>query len=1500
MDLVLLSRYIADGCTTDPDGYNVSLNPNAGDVNNDGRLNALDLVLISRYVADGCKTDPEGYNVELKPSSYNFGHTHTMQETPYKSPTCTEEGNIAYWYCTGCEKYFSNEAGTTEVTREMTVIEAAGHEEEIIPATSTTTEGKRCSKCGEVLVEPQPIQEDEYEIRYDIANGISYINELVLSGAIVNPNPATNKTSTTLILEDVSVDGYRFLGWFYEREGGTAVEFIPAGQTGVIKLFAHWAREENHIVYNYDPRLASLIDTSVLEDVTYSVDKTKQLPVLSLPGYTFVGWSDENGNICTQIKPGSTGEKQFYANWVSDRNKAWEAKELGDPYVYSDDEVILFAYEIGQIENVPICEIENFGKINAGGVMETVTKEVSVETSEECLKAYTSSVEKATTKNASWTLDSGWTDSISINSEYATAEKKDVETIETESRNESGAWYLNKTSGGEHSDVTVDSTDKYDLKTTTKNKKTYGSTDETTYDSKTNLHGYDVNGSLELGAKESLKTSGVLKALGADGGLELTQKLTVGGGYENKTTDKSGKDTVKKTGSDSDEGDGSQTGTIKNHTTNTTDVWNWSEDAGQSGSQENGWIRTASQTLSEEINKKEGYGSSYIKSENTSQTNGVVSADAVKDGFSSQTTYSKVQYEKKTVSYTTGAAITGWHRWVMAATAHVFGVVGYDIAKNSYFVYTYSILDDDFTKFADYSYCSSSYSDNQISVINFQAPDDIVDYVKAKVFQTDGLEFDKDGNVTKYTGSDSVVVIPEYARISNMDGTYHVVKVTELKPDVFKNNSNITAVVLSDFITAIPANEFEGCSNLREFYASGVTSIGENAFSECPFLSSITLSEEITELGTSAYTSTQFLEVTASNYDVIEGVIQSGAKEIVIDLSRFDGTLDNKTLVIPDGTESFVLRAFDKTFENLTIISNAKNTKLNRINIISTGTTPPLQINSELISLCQVNVNSAGVAIAMLSDATELNLYGSVNVTSTIENAVLTGNLTIKKLEGNLDTALNVAGNVLTYGKVTDEGGYLKFISGELKDSEKDSSIKKETLQKMLVPHTLSFDANGGSIVGDETHKTVYYGTAIGTLPVPERANYTFSGWYTQRDGGSPVLPGDAFLAVEDVTIYAHWSISTYVLRFDANGGQCTESQRNATINAAIGVLPTPTREHYNFDGWYTAATGGTRITADDIFNATSNITLYAHWNPKTFTVTLNANGGSCSTASKTGTYGVAIGAIPNPVRDYYTFDGWYTSASGGDRVTESTVFSTSTDVTIYAHWTQNAVSGWVLKSSMPANAQIVNQKWTYNQRTNTESRETSLSGYTQYGSYWVQSSAGSSNYATFPTGYDTSNGYYTSFMKSPYSAYENTTSKREVSNAWAGYVYWHWMYDCGSSSAGNRTIYDHKGTASYNNFYYKYFGAFTSSSSYTATSSSANYDCGSYGYKTYYNTGRTSYAQSQGTHYWYRFDYYTSSYKDYYKMFKYYKVEAKESATAVTPTDLISDVQNWVQYRPI
>ena len=59
MDIVVLSRYIVDGCKYDPDGYAVRINESAAEVNADSKINMLDVVLISRYIVDGCETVPE-------------------------------------------------------------------------------------------------------------------------------------------------------------------------------------------------------------------------------------------------------------------------------------------------------------------------------------------------------------------------------------------------------------------------------------------------------------------------------------------------------------------------------------------------------------------------------------------------------------------------------------------------------------------------------------------------------------------------------------------------------------------------------------------------------------------------------------------------------------------------------------------------------------------------------------------------------------------------------------------------------------------------------------------------------------------------------------------------------------------------------------------------------------------------------------------------------------------------------------------------------------------------------------------------------------------------------------------------------------------------------------------------------------------------------------------------------------------------------------------------
>lgn len=70
----------------------------------------------------------------------------------------------------------------------------------------------------------------------------------------------------------------------------------------------------------------------------------------------------------------------------------------------------------------------------------------------------------------------------------------------------------------------------------------------------------------------------------------------------------------------------------------------------------------------------------------------------------------------------------------------------------------------------------------------------------------------------------------------------------------------------------------------------------------------------------------------------------------------------------------------------------------------------------------------------------------------------------------------------------------------------------------------------------------------------------------------------------------------------------------------------------------------------------------------KYWTVAFNANGGSVSEATRRVTNGTAIGTLPVPARDGYVFAGWFTAATGGTMISETT--KVVADVTYYAHWT--------------------------------------------------------------------------------------------------------------------------------------------------------------------------------------------------------------------------------------
>lgn len=112
--------------------------------------------------------------------------------------------------------------------------------------------------------------------------------------------------------------------------------------------------------------------------------------------------------------------------------------------------------------------------------------------------------------------------------------------------------------------------------------------------------------------------------------------------------------------------------------------------------------------------------------------------------------------------------------------------------------------------------------------------------------------------------------------------------------------------------------------------------------------------------------------------------------------------------------------------------------------------------------------------------------------------------------------------------------------------------------------YTVTYNANGGSV-------------SPASATASRTTSYTFSKWNTASGGGGTnYSPGGSYTANAAATLYAQWTSST---------------------SAAAVTLPTPSRTGYNFNGWYTAASGGTKVgDAGASYTPTGNVTLYAQW----------------------------------------------------------------------------------------------------------------------------------------------------------------------------------------------------------------------------------------------------------------------------------------------------------------
>ncbi|MFU8892127.1 MAG: InlB B-repeat-containing protein [Luteolibacter sp.] len=189
------------------------------------------------------------------------------------------------------------------------------------------------------------------------------------------------------------------------------------------------------------------------------------------------------------------------------------------------------------------------------------------------------------------------------------------------------------------------------------------------------------------------------------------------------------------------------------------------------------------------------------------------------------------------------------------------------------------------------------------------------------------------------------------------------------------------------------------------------------------------------------------------------------------------------------------------------------------------------------------------------------------------------------------------------------------------------------------------------------------------------RTGYIFEGWNTTANGsGTSYQPGASFQITDNVNLYAQWAANAYTVTFDANGGDSPSLiSKSVTYDSAYGALATVNRIGYAFRGWFTAASGGTEVTDATIVAIAGNHTLYAQWEANSYTVTFDPNGGGTpSPTSKSVSFDATYGTLASVARTGHTFSGWFTAASGGSLVTDSTFVTATANHTLYAQWAVN------------------------------------------------------------------------------------------------------------------------------------------------------------------------------------------------------------------------------------
>lgn len=472
------------------------------------------------------------------------------------------------------------------------------------------------------------------------------------------------------------------------------------------------------------------------------------------------------------------------------------------------------------------------------------------------------------------------------------------------------------------------------------------------------------------------------------------------------------------------------------------------------------------------------------------------------------------------------------------------------------------------------------------------------------------------GTITKYNGTDTVVVIP-----SKING----VTVTTIGTDAFLG-LNITSVT-------IPAS---------------VTEIGSNAFADCTNLTSVNYAGDWSNL-----------------------TIQSGnpAVQDAANAQLFDFAFT------PDNTAVIVIR-YKGTAADVTIPSRYKGKPVTMIdhaafyNSAVTSVTIPDSVTSipdSAFGFCSQLTN-----ISIPNSVTYIG-FSAFNSCTSLKSITLPSSLSTIQSEafyncGNLKT-IRIPVSVTSIGNYAfDVCPSLMTVTYPGSKTQWDAITKgsnNDVLENHLVCNTLeaTFTADGTTFAPAQT---IDRGGKFTEPAEPSKENHTFAGWY---NGDKPFdFDADTTNAPNVLNLVAKWDINKYTVKFVSEHGSFADQTIEHGKPIDTDKLTIPEVEGYTFDGWYADKDHNTKF--DFTQPIKSNTTVYAKWTAKDYEVSFVTEHGDAPISQNVPYNGTA--KDPGELKaEGYTFIGWYTDD------THKTKFDFSTPITgdtkVYAKWEKNA-----------------------------------------------------------------------------------------------------------------------------------------------------------------------------------------------------------------------------------